>query len=150
MRKLCLLFAMFLVIGASPSAALGNDLPTETASVTPLRNRDVLIMLGRNISPEVIIKTIKSSSCNFDTFPPVMLDLKRRGIPEEVLQAMIEAPYGPASSSKPDESAEQLIYHYAEQLKQYNLIATSSGGRGAKRNTRQARARAARTPRRRN
>lgn len=144
MKKLCLLFAALLVISPAPQPALGDGLLAETPSVTPLHNRDVLIMLGRNISPEVVVKTIKSSSCNFDTFPPVMQDLKRRGVPEEILQAMLEAPYGPPSSSTPAESADQPIYHYAEQLKQYNLIATSSGGQ--RRSTRQERSRASRTP----
>jgi len=144
MKKLCLLFAALLVISPAPQPALGDGLLAETPSVTPLHNRDVLIMLGRNISPEVVVKTIKSSSCNFDTFPPVMQDLKRRGVPEEILQAMLEAPYGPPLSSKPDELADRPIYHYAEQLKQYNLIATSSGGQ--RRSTRQERSRAFRTP----
>jgi hypothetical protein len=44
---------------------------------------------------DLIIATILSTSCNFDIFPPVLDDLKRRGVPENVLQVMSVVPNGP-------------------------------------------------------
>jgi hypothetical protein len=57
--------------------------------------------------------------------------MKRRGVPEAVLQAMVEAPYGPsvANSSK-DDLSESPIYHYAEQLKQMGFLNPVPTGRG--------------------
>ena len=66
-----------------------------------LRNNDILLMTGAKIAPEVIVAKIKISPCVFDTFPPVVKSLKSRGVPNSVLQAMIEAPSGPSTSSRP-------------------------------------------------
>jgi hypothetical protein len=44
-----------------------------------------------------IISKIFTSHCNFDIFPPVLRDLKRRGVPDTVIQAMKSAPSGPPS-----------------------------------------------------
>jgi hypothetical protein len=44
---------------------------------------------------DLIIANILTSSCNFDIFPPVLDDLKRRGVPENVLQVMSVVPNGP-------------------------------------------------------
>jgi hypothetical protein len=62
-----------------------------------LRNADVLAMVKRGIAPNEIIKRIRTSQCGFDTFPPVQRDLRRRGVPASVIEAMALAPYGPAS-----------------------------------------------------
>src|SRR5688572_16003764 len=99
--------------------------------VTPLSNKDVLLMVEKKVETGTIVKTIKSSRCTFDTFPPLLKEMKRRGVPEPVLLAMLEAPYGPsvANSSK-DDLGEQSIYHYAEQLKQMGFLTPVPSGRG--------------------
>jgi len=51
-------------------------------------------------SGEIISKII-TSSCNFDVFPPVLRDLKRRGVPDTVLLAMKIVPNGPPSVASP-------------------------------------------------
>ena len=81
----------FLLLTPSLAAALGGG----DSDVTPLSNKDVLVMVQNHQSEEAIINTIKSSPCTFDTFPPVLKDMKRRGVSDAVLQAMIDAPYGP-------------------------------------------------------
>jgi len=52
-------------------------------------------MIHKGMKSELIIATILSSSCNFDIFPPVLDDLKRRGVPENILQVMSVVPNGP-------------------------------------------------------
>src|SRR6185436_20723180 len=42
-----------------------------------------------------IIGKIFTSHCQFDIFPPVLRDLKRRGVPDTVILAMKSAPNGP-------------------------------------------------------
>lgn len=128
MRKLYLLLAVALVVTLTPSFSVAQ---TGDSEVTSLSNKEVLLMVAAKLETEAIIKAIKSSPCTFDTFPPVLKEMKRRGVPEAVLQAMMEAPYGPslAHSSK-DDLGEQPIYHYADQLKQMGFITPStSGGR---------------------
>jgi hypothetical protein len=71
---------------------------TETVfqpTATLLHNNDVLRMVSTGMKPGEIIAKIVTSNCAFDIFPPVMRDLKRRGVPDTVLMAMRMVPYGP-------------------------------------------------------
>src|ERR1044071_4210480 len=52
-------------------------------------------MVHKGMKSDLIIPTILTSPCNFDVFPPVLDDLKRRGVPENVLQVMSVVPSGP-------------------------------------------------------
>lgn len=70
-----------------------------------LRNGDVIRMVEEKVEPELIVAKILTSPCNFDVFPPVLRDLRRRGVPEEVLRAMKAAPNGPPALAEVDSSA---------------------------------------------
>ena len=63
-------------------------------NLTPLTNGDIITMVRAKLSPALIIQKIKTSSCAFDTFPSVLAELKYKGVPDEVLLAMVEAPHG--------------------------------------------------------
>jgi hypothetical protein len=131
---------MGLLLLLSPS--LANAMSGET-DITPLSNKDVLVMVQQHLSEAAIINAIESSPCTFDTFPPVLKDMKRRGVPDAVLQAMIQAPYGPAAQNlRKDELGEQPIYHYADSLRQLGYITPSTTSRSS--GFRANRARAAR------
>jgi len=123
-----LLLAATVVLVLLPSMAAAQSGETE---ITTLNNKDVLPMVEKKLATEDIVKTIKASPCTFDTFPPLLKEMKRRGVPEAVLQAMVEAPYGPsvANSSK-DDLGEAPIYHYAEQLKQMGFLNPVPSSRG--------------------
>jgi PEGA domain-containing protein len=60
----------------------------------PLTNHDIVKMVKAKESPEQIIAKIKNSSCHFDTNPTVISELRSQGVPESILQAMLDAPYG--------------------------------------------------------
>ena len=83
---------LFLTV---PAEVFGQAPKPQTRSTRILRNPDVLLMVQRGMKSELIIANILTSSCNFDTFPPVLDDLKRRGVPEPVLQVMSVVPNGP-------------------------------------------------------
>ena len=96
MRKTdCLLVpVMFLLTTACVNAQ------TADSSSTPdqmLQNADVIRMVNDGVKPNVIIRTILTSHCNFDIFPPVLRDLRRRGVSDSVIAAMKAAPNGPPS-----------------------------------------------------
>ena len=120
-RFLPLAIGLVLTLTSLASAA------STEADITPLSNKDVLSMVQSHLTEDAIIKTIKSSPCTFDTFPPVLKDMKRRGVPDAVLQAMIDAPYGPSqqTAAAKDDVGDQPIYHYAEQLKAMGYIVPS-------------------------
>ena len=143
MKKAFLALAIGLFLILTPSFVSAFSGATD---VTSLNNKDVLTMVQNHVPEEAIIRTIKSSPCTFDTFPPVLKDLKRRGVPDAVLQAMVEAPYGPSAQTKSTDDLaadDQPIYHYADQLRQMGYISPSAVSR-ASRFTRQSRARAGR------
>lgn len=71
-----------------------------------LTNRDVLRMVRSGMKSHLIISTILTSSCNFDAFPPVLEDLKRRGVPENVLHFMSVVPNGPPNLPEAGSNAE--------------------------------------------
>ena len=51
-------------------------------STTPLNNRDVVFMVRQKLDSAEIVRIIQASPCTFDIFPPVLRDLKRRGVPD--------------------------------------------------------------------
>lgn len=129
MKKPFLPLTMGLLLLLTPS--LANAMSSET-DITPLSNKDVLVMVQQHLTEDAIIKAIQTSPCTFDTFPPVLKDMKRRGVSDAVLQAMIQAPYGPAAQNlRRDDLGEQPIYHYADQLRQMGYISPSTASRSA-------------------
>ncbi len=147
MKRPYLLLAAFLFIALTASFAAafpGNSLRDSSGDfdLTPVNNKDILVLVEGNVGTDVIIKVIQTSPCTFDTFPPVLREMKRRGVPEAVLQAMVEAPYGPSENRAGDDLAQQPIYHYIEQLKQMGILTPTTSGRRVP--TRQSRARASR------
>ena len=67
----------------------------ETGAPMPrLSNKEVLEMVKAGLSSDVIIAKIKVSRCTFDTDTGVLSELKYKGVPNPVILAMVEAPYG--------------------------------------------------------
>jgi hypothetical protein len=132
-----------LLLTPSLAAAFGGG----DADVTPLVNKDVLLMVQSHQSEEAIINIIKTSPCTFDTFPPVLKDMKRRGVPDAVLQAMIDAPYGPSQkvAAAKDDAGDGPIYHYTDQLRQLGYIAPTTSRNSSRYPRQTVRARNTRT-----
>lgn len=63
-------------------------------TLTPLTNADIMTMVRAKLPAALIIQKINTSPCAFDTFPSVLAELKYRGVPDDVLMAMVEAPHG--------------------------------------------------------
>lgn len=88
---LCLLVCLFTISFASAQ------------DVTALTNADIVTMVRAKLSSPLIVEKINTSSCMFDTFPSVLAELKYKGVPDEVLMAMVKAPHGgrPKGTNKP-------------------------------------------------
>jgi hypothetical protein len=95
--KRLLLVAVFLL--ANCSLVFAQAQVRQTPPKT-LRNVDVLRMHKAGVKPGEIIARILISNCNFDTFPPVLEELKLKGLPDTVIMAMVMVPYGPPASSR--------------------------------------------------
>ena len=89
-----LVIALVLVLTTS-AETFGQAPKNQTRSPRILTNRDVLSMVHKGMKSDLIVATILTSPCNFDVFPPVLDDMKRRGVPENILQVMSVVPNGP-------------------------------------------------------
>jgi len=63
-------------------------------SFMTLKNADIMTMVRAKLPTALIIEKINTSSCSFDTFPSVLAELKYKGVPDEILMAMVQAPHG--------------------------------------------------------
>jgi hypothetical protein len=110
MRWKCwLTIAVFLLLTNSVET-FAQTPKAQPHSVRVLRNRDILLMVQNGVKSHVIIANIMTSHCAFDIFPPVLEDLKRRGVPENVLHFMSVVPNGPPNLPETDKpSPESLL-----------------------------------------
>jgi hypothetical protein len=86
-KSLLSLFIVTTILFSVFSLAFAQDL-------APLTNADVVTMVRAKLPPALIVEKINNSSCTFDTFPSVLAELKYKGVPDEVLMAMVQAPHG--------------------------------------------------------
>lgn len=82
---------------AMPPAARAQEAakiiqPSQENAARPLGNADVLALVRAAHAPDAIITKIKSSACNFETTPAALEQLKRDGVPDTVILAMLDAP----------------------------------------------------------
>jgi hypothetical protein len=69
--------------------------------VMTLKNADIMTMVRAKLPAALIIEKINTSSCSFDTFPSVLAEMKYKGVPDEILMAMVQAPHGGRRPSAP-------------------------------------------------
>ncbi len=115
MKKSASLVITFLLFAQSFVYALPQQ-----DRVPRLVNKQIIEMVKAGLSKEVIIAKIKTSRCNFDTDPSILTEMKYNGVPNEVLQAMIEAPYGPPRQETVKRSP-------ASETSDPNVVAPASG-----------------------
>lgn len=70
--------------------------PPETSarsrgSAADLRNGDIMELVGAGLSNDVIVAKIKASHTSFDTSPTGLVALKKAGIAESIILAMVQA-----------------------------------------------------------
>src|SRR5215208_7754716 len=85
------LLSLLLVLALSLSCvsfALAQE------SFTTLNNADIMTMVRAKLPTALIIEKINTSSCSFDTFPSVLAEMKYKGVPDDILMAMVQAPHG--------------------------------------------------------
>lgn len=64
--------------------------PSSTVAPAQLTNKDVVKLVQSGLPADVINATIRSSSSNFDTSPPALLELKSAGVPDAVIGEMVK------------------------------------------------------------
>ena len=94
--KTCGLFTIYLLLLFIPAQRAYAQEATHR-----LTNEDVVKMVQAGVSPDQIMSRIKKSETEFDTSPSALAGLPKRGVPNEILLAMIESdPFGSNLSRK--------------------------------------------------
>jgi len=91
--KPALCFCFLILVGYQGQPIHAQTAANVTARV--MRNNDILRLVADGVKSSEIVQRIQTSNCNFDVFPPVLRDLRRRGVAETVLLAMTVVPVGP-------------------------------------------------------
>ncbi|MCA1577420.1 MAG: hypothetical protein LC794_08670 [Acidobacteria bacterium] len=94
--------------------------PVFAQDPTLLSNADILTMVRAKLPSALIVEKINNSSCAFDTFPSVLAELKYKGVPDEVLMAMVESPHGGRATRK-NKSTSEKPREVAFELKQVTI-----------------------------
>jgi len=81
-----------------PVQAAESQSQAPAPSGPALTNDDVIKLVKEKLPDSVILAKIKSSACDFDTSTDGLIKLKRAGISDAVLQAIVDAPPTAASS----------------------------------------------------
>lgn len=85
--------ALIAIAGLFFAASICKGQPTQksAANAQSLSNSDVSSMLKVGLSPDIVIAKIKSSPCKFDTSPAALEKAKADGVPDSVIEAMVNA-----------------------------------------------------------
>jgi hypothetical protein len=65
--------------------------PGQVKAANYLTNNDILGMVKAGVAAEIIVAKIKNSSCSFDTTPAALEELKRAGVPDNVVLTMVQS-----------------------------------------------------------
>ncbi len=69
-----------------------------------LRKKEITGMVRAGVPSSSIVNATRTSRCEFDTGPLVLISLKQKGVSDDVLLAMVNAPHG--KSGQPDAESE--------------------------------------------
>jgi hypothetical protein len=101
-RILAAVLLVMSISGLAAGAAAGQD------SGVPLRNSDVIQMMKSGLGRRTIVLLIRQSQCNFDTSPQAMMKLKKAGVSDDVLNAMLTAERTTTTSAEATDDALML------------------------------------------
>jgi hypothetical protein len=103
-RILVLLLTVVSLIGvAPPPAALAQEV---------LTNESIVSMVKAGLPEGVIVQKIRSASRKFDTSTDGLIKLKRAGVPDKVIEAMVSEPgAAPAAAAASAASGDPRIAH---------------------------------------
>jgi hypothetical protein len=90
-----LVLAGFLMVGGT-SSAVAQEV---------LTNDSVISMVKGGLSEAVVLARIRSSPANFDTSTNSLLALKKAGVSDKVIEAMVSAPRSGAAAAAPTPAA---------------------------------------------
>ena len=90
-----------------------------------LTNEDVLELIEAGLSSDLVVTMIETSRSEFDTDLTTILELKKREVPNTVLQAMVKAAAAPKPS---DPTADNQLLIYVSDSDSWSMSGGFAGG----------------------
>lgn len=137
-QKLACLGLALVILASGAAFAQAQSAPTAPAAQPekkPLTNADVVKLVQAGLAEDTIVLAIHNSQTSFDTSPEALIDLKAKGVPAAVINAMLgaaSAAHETASSAAPGSSnaeGKALIAKVVEAFGGAQRIATLQGTR---------------------
>lgn len=92
------------------AVAFASQEPQTSQGTAALTNKDILTMVSAGLSQEIVIAKINSSVCSFDTAPEKLAELKKAGMADPIILAMIEAPKGQPTMIEAAKGQGETVY----------------------------------------
>src|SRR5579863_10647 len=108
--RFCLLCSAILFSVCAPSTIAQQPSANEQVKHL-LTNADVMMMAKANFGDQVIVKEIQAEETDFDVSVPALIDLKKNGVSQQVIEAMISASSKTHAVNAPSESHENSASH---------------------------------------
>lgn len=86
-------------VALSATVALGLALSPVTRAEAPMTNADVLKMVEAKLPENTIVIAIQGATANFDVGPTSLIALNQSGVPQAVIEAMLQKSNGAPSAS---------------------------------------------------
>ena len=102
-RILAAVLVVISISGLAVGRAAGQD------SGAPLKNSDVIEMMKSGLGRRTIVLLIRQSQCNFDTSPQAIMKLKKAGVSDDVLNAMVTAERSTAAEASAAATSDALM-----------------------------------------
>ena len=100
----------------------------QTPKAEILTNKSVIEITKAGLSNDIILSKINSSTCKFDVSTPALIDLKKQGVPEAVISAMIGKTNGAAPVDHPAPSVQQAKASNLPVISQLNYVHSYENG----------------------
>ncbi|HLM61589.1 MAG TPA: hypothetical protein VK308_12360 [Pyrinomonadaceae bacterium] len=92
-----------------PNSVNAHSLESQSLSQETLTNQTIIDMIASNLSHELIITKIKSTNNKFDTSAEALQNLKKAGVPDAIILAMVQKASGIEISSAGNSSISSAV-----------------------------------------
>jgi hypothetical protein len=108
--KKCVLAVGAFFVGLGCVEAWSQPQSAQASATAALTNDDVVRMVGAGLGDDTVIAKIRGSKTGFDTSAEALIDLKKAGLSDAVIRAMINPQASPAPGGLVGQEIEPGVY----------------------------------------
>ena len=96
-------------------------------TVATLTNKDVMDLVAAKLSADLLITTIRSSPTQFDTSVPALITLRKAGVPNEVILAMLTVATGAPGVPLPPSAGDVVRLDFPDVKYRFSKVRFAKG-----------------------